>query len=91
MEEGFGERGACYQDMIFPGEMNAIIAVVVVIFFFAMGNLNFADYIRIVIIDDAIIGIIVTKDKSTIGDELQTFGVGCGGGLDEERSSLMCQ
>ena len=68
MEEGFGERGACYQDMIFPGEMNAIIAAVVVIFFFPMGNLNFA-YIRIGIIDDALIGIIVTKDKSTIGDE----------------------
>lgn len=54
--------------MIFPGEMNAIIAVAVVIFFFPMGNLNFA-YIRIGIIDDALIGIIVTKDKSTIGDE----------------------
>ena len=47
IEERFGKGGACYQEMIFPGEMNTMIVVVVVViiivvFFYAIGNVNFA-------------------------------------------------
>ncbi len=90
IEERFCKGGACYQEMIFPGEMNTfiVVVVVVVVFFFAIGNVNFAQ-IWISSIGDAATGIVVTKNKSTVGDEFQAFGIGRGGGLDEEKSSLL--
>ena len=80
--------------MIFPGEMNTVIIIIVVVvviivdFFLAIGNVNFVQ-IWISSISDATTGMVVTKNKSTVGDEFQAFGIGRGGGLNEERSSSL--
>lgn len=84
VEEGFGEGGTGDEGVILAGEVDSVgvAGVVVVAVEFDLSFLGVRCVFRVGI---------VAQDEAAVGDEFEAFGIGRGGGLDEEGSSLLLE